>query len=317
VAQVFFAGLVVPFTVSTCDSVLRGAGNVRTPAICSTLSIVLQILLTPVFMFSLGWGIRGAPAATVAGQLIGVVPRLPFLFGRRAALRLRFVPHSLRGEPLAEILRVGIPASLGTLINYLGAVALTAVMARLGTAELAAYGLGSRFDFVMLTIAYGTGVAVLTLVGFAAGANKPELASGFARRGAFLMMAVLAPPAALLWLWPGLWLGLFTEDPAVHAAGSLYFRVLAITYPLMGMSMTLAFAFQGVGRALVPLMIGIARVIAIVVGASLLMLGFDAGMRGVLFLVAATSVASSAVLASIFFRSSYLAASERVSDVTG
>ena len=51
-ARVLFGGLLITFTVGTFDSILRGTGNVRVPALCSTLSLVLQIVLTPVLMFS-------------------------------------------------------------------------------------------------------------------------------------------------------------------------------------------------------------------------------------------------------------------------
>ncbi|HXQ21724.1 MAG TPA: MATE family efflux transporter, partial [Candidatus Acidoferrales bacterium] len=55
-SRVLFSGLLLTFFVNTCDSVLRGEGNVRVPAVCSSLSLVSQIVLTPLFMFRLGLG---------------------------------------------------------------------------------------------------------------------------------------------------------------------------------------------------------------------------------------------------------------------
>jgi len=302
VAQIVFAGLGVGFFVGTCDSILRGSGNVRLPAICSTLSLLSQMALTPVLMFGLGWGIRGAPAAVIFGQLIGVVPRLPHLFGARAAVRSRLWPRALHGASLAAILSVGVPASLGTLINYFGVIALTAVMARYGTAELAAYGLGSRFDFVLMTICYGTGVAVLTLVGMATGAGRPQLARAYARRAAATLVTVIALPTALLFLWPWLWLGLFTDDPAILAAGSRYFRIVGLTYPLTGISISVAFAFQGLGRALMPMLVSLLRMTVVVSGAILLAGYFGAGIGAVFTLVTATTAVSSTLLLTAFLR---------------
>src|SRR5262249_41281773 len=152
-------------------------------------------VLTPLFMFTFGLGIRGAPAATLTGQLIGLGPRLRHIFSGQAVLRPRLLPRALRLAPLAGILRVGIPATLGTLVNYLGMMVLTTVMARFGTAELAAFGLGSRLDFLLLTVCYGTGVALLTLVGFAAGAGRPDLIAGYTRRAVVLMAGTLSVAA--------------------------------------------------------------------------------------------------------------------------
>lgn len=302
VSQIVFGGLAVAFFIGTCDSVLRGTGNVRTPALCSTLSLVLQIIFTPLLMFVAGWGIRGAPAATVLGQVVGSLPRLPYLFGRKAVVRARLWPSNLHAAPLVAVLRVGVPASLGTLINYVSLMALTAVMARFGTAELAAYGLCSRFDFVLLTICYGTGVAVLTLVGFATGAGRPNLVSAYTRRAVFALMAIIAVPSVLLWIWPSLWLGLFTDDPAILDAGRHYFHTIGLTYPLMGISMTLAFAFQGIGRAVMPLLIGIVRAVVLIGGAILLSAKLGGGMTSVFVLVMVTSMVSTTILVAMFLR---------------
>jgi len=301
VAQITFGGLVVTFFIGTCDSVLRGAGNVRTPAMCSTLSLVLQIVFTPLLMFVAGWGIRGAPAATVLGQFIGALPRLRYVFGRNSVVRARLWPSHLRAAPLIAVLRVGVPTSLGTLIHYVTLMTLTAVMAHFGTAELAAYGLCSRFDFILLTICYGTGIAVLTMVGFATGAGRSNLVSAYTRSAVLILVTTIAVPSVLLWIWPGLWLGLFTHDPAILEAGRHYFHTIGLTYPLLGISMTLSFAFQGIGRAVMPLLVGIGRAV-VLIGGAILLSRLGGGMTSVFVLVMVTSIVSTAMLVAMFLR---------------
>ncbi|MGH7818640.1 MAG: MATE family efflux transporter, partial [Candidatus Binatia bacterium] len=73
-ARVLFGGSLVTFLVSTFDSILRGEGNVRVPSIWATVSLSLQIVLVPIFMFPLGLGLPGAAAATIAGQFVGSLP---------------------------------------------------------------------------------------------------------------------------------------------------------------------------------------------------------------------------------------------------
>jgi MATE family, multidrug efflux pump len=299
-SHVLFGGLLITFFVGTCDSVLRGEGNVRVPAMWSTLSLVSQIVLTPLFMFTFGLGIRGAPAATLTGQLIGLGPRLRHIFSGKAVLRPRLLPRALRVAPLAGILRVGIPATLGTLVNYLGMMVLTTVMARFGTAELAAFGLCSRLDFLLLTVCYGTGVAVLTLVGFAAGAGRSDLVAGYTRRAVLLMAGTISVPAVVLWLEPQVWFGLFTQDGAIAAVGSAYFRIIAPTYPFLAMSMMLAFAFQGIGRATLPLATMSLRVTLVVVGALVLPWWLGLGVNAVFALMAAVQCLSAGLLSLVF-----------------
>ena len=116
-------------------------------------------------MFTLGFGLVGAAIAPLVCQLVTTLPRLRYVFGGRGAVRPHLGVPSL--EPVREILRIGVPAALATSLSNLGIMVMTGVLARLGDANLAAYGLGTRCDFLLLSFAYGIGAAMLTLVGMA------------------------------------------------------------------------------------------------------------------------------------------------------
>lgn len=299
-ARVLFGGAVVTFTGAMLDSVLRGEGNVRVPSVWSGVSLGLQIVLTPVFMFWLGLDLVGAAVAVIVSQAIATVPRARFVFGGAAVLHPRPWPRRLRGEPLREILRVGVPASLSTVTNYLGLVVLTSVVARLGTAHLAAYGLCTRFDFLLLSFAYGFAAAVLTLVGLATGARRPDLARVYVRHAGACIVGLVSVPAVVLWVAPRLWIGIFSADPDVHAVGASYLRIVGPTYPFVAVSMVLAFAFQGIGRATVPLAWMCVRVVGVLAAAIVCTQVLGLGERAVFTAVAVANVASAGVMLGLF-----------------
>lgn len=300
-ARVLFGGSVITFVGGMFDSVLRGEGNVRVPAIWSSTSLLLQIALTPLFMFTLDLGLPGAAGAMLLSQLLASIPRAWFVLGGQGAIQPRALPRRIGREPLREILRIGIPASLSTTINYTGLMVLTGVVARLGTPDLAAYGLGTRLDFLLLSFAFGVSAAVLTLVGLAVGAGRPSSAVRYVRAAAALIVALLAVAAAVLCWRPSLWLGIFTQDPGIHAVGTTYFRIVGPSYPFVGLSMVLAFAFQGLGRATPPLVVMAVRV-PIVLVAALLCVRAGLGEAAVFTTIAAGNVVASAVLATLFVR---------------
>jgi putative MATE family efflux protein len=301
-ARVMFGGAAITFAGAMLDSVLRGEGNVRVPAVWSSVSLGLQIILTPICMFWAGFGLVGAAVAVLVSQSIALVPRSRFVFGGGGLIHPRPWPRRLRGAPLREILRVGIPASLSTIVNYLGLILLTSVLARLGTAHLAAYGLCTRFDFLLMSFAYGFAAAVLTLVGLATGARRPEQARVYVVRAGVWIVGLLSIPAALLYWRPGLWIDLFSHDPAIHDVGAAYFRTVGPSYPFVAVSMVLAFAFQGLGRAVVPLVWMTVRVIGVLVVAivSTQWLGLDE--HAVFTAVAVANVLSAAVMVTLFAR---------------
>jgi Na+-driven multidrug efflux pump len=284
------------------DSIMRGEGNVRIPAVWSSTSLLLQMIVTPIFMFVLNWGLIGAALATLACQLITLGPRALHTFGGRGIVRPHLLPGVWMPSALGEILRVGVPASLSTFVNYVGLMVLTGVVARLGDTHLAAYGLGTRLDFLLLSFAYGFGAAVLTLVGMATGARQPERARVYVLRAAGIIAALLGALGCLLVWKPNLWMGLFTTDAEIQAVGAMYFRWLGPSYPFVGIAMVISFAFQGLGRATTPLFWVLVRV-ASVVSASVIAitwLGFGDWM--VFAIMATGNVASAVVMIYLFLR---------------
>jgi putative MATE family efflux protein len=301
-ARILFAGAAITFCGAMFDSIMRGEGNVRVPAACSSASLVLQIVLAPVFMFVFGWGLAGAAAAMLTSQLVATAARARYVFGGHGQVRPSLPPARPTLAPLLEILRVGIPASLGNIVNYVGLMVLTGIVARFGSGHLAAYGLGTRLDFLLLSLVYGFGAAILTLVGLAAGARRPERFTVYVVRAGAIMVALLLVPAGAVCWNPGLWLRWFTEDQAVLDVGWRYFRIVGPSYPFLGVSMVVALALQGLGRAAAPMAVMGLRV-AGVLGTALLStywLGLDE--RAVFATIASGNVLAAGAMSVLFVR---------------
>jgi putative MATE family efflux protein len=299
-ARVLFGGAAITFLGAMLDSVLRGEGNVRVPAIWSSTSLLLQMVVTPFVMFTTGFGLVGAAIAPLACQLVTTVPRARFVFGGGSVLRPGIGTPSL--EPAREILRVGVPAALATSLSNLGIMVMTGVLARLGDVDLAAYGLGTRCDFLLLSFAYGVSAAMLTLVGMASGARRPDLVRGFVLRACAIIVVLLALPGLLLSWRPELWIGLFTSDPGILAVGASYFRLIGPSYPFVGVAMVSAFAFQGLGRATTPLVwmaFRVAGVLAVALACTQLL---GLGERAVFAAIAGGNVVSALVMAGLLAR---------------
>jgi Na+-driven multidrug efflux pump len=299
-ARVLFGGAAITFLGGMFDSVMRGEGNVRVPAIWSTTSLVLQMGCTPLFMFAFGWGLTGAALAMLACQLVATVARARWLLGGRGLVRPAFRLPRFTLAPAREILRVGVPSALSTSASNVGLMTLTAVVTRLGDADLAAYGLGTRLDFLLMSFGYGFGAAVLTLVGMAAGARRLDAMRAFVVRGAAFAAILLAVPGFLVCWRPDLWLGLFTADAGIHAVGTQYFRIIGPSYPFVGISMVVGFAFQGIGRATIPLAWTIVRVAAVLAAAIVCTHTLGLGERAVFTTIAIGNVGSALVMSALF-----------------
>jgi Na+-driven multidrug efflux pump len=177
---------------------------------------------------------------------------------------------------------------LNTLFTNLTVVVLTSLVGPFGGAALAGYGLGARLEYLQIPIVFGLGSALVTMVGTSVGAGNRARALRVAWAGTAMAAGVTSVIGILAALFPHVWLGLFTADPDVLAAGSRYLRMVGPFYGFFGAGLALYFASQGAGRLLWPLAATLTRLMIAAGGGWLATRWLGGGLTG---LFAAMAVA--------------------------
>jgi Na+-driven multidrug efflux pump len=140
-------------------------------------------------------------------------------------------------------------------------VLLTAAVGAFGTAALAGYGMGARLEYLQIPLVFGLGSALVTMVGTNIGAGQRLRARRVAWVGAGIAAAVTASIGLVGALAPHLWLGLFSGEADVLAAGGTYLRIVGPAYGFFGLGLALYFASQGAGHLMWPVLGGAARLL--------------------------------------------------------
>jgi putative MATE family efflux protein len=233
-------------------SVARGSGNMALPAMTLLVAGLVQVAVGG----ALGLGLGPAPRLGMAGVALGQVAAfsgaavvlLLHLRSAKARLQLPFAPRLLMAARFAELLRVGAVAMLSPLLSVATVLVLTSLVARFGPDALAGYGIGVRFEFLLIPIAFSIGVACVPMVGTAIGAGDVVRARQIAWTAGGLSASVLGILGILVVLMPGLWADMFTDNLAVTKAAYTYLRIAGLTYAFFGLGLCLYFASQGAGR---------------------------------------------------------------------
>jgi putative MATE family efflux protein len=289
-----FVGAVPSWILNLLAAALRGAGNVRVPAMLSMAGAAIMIPLSPALIFGFGpiprFGIAGAGIAVSIFYVLATLALIYYLTSGRSNLVLRLVP--LEARLFRDMLRVGLISAIGTIQPNLTVVVVTGVVGLFGANTLAGYGMASRLDYVLIPIMFGLGTGVVTMVGTNMGAGNLARAKRIAWIGGLLGFAVTEIVGLIVAFAPTLWLHLFSRDPEVVATGSMYLRIVAPIYGAVGLSMLLYFAAQGGGRVLWPFLGGTAR-LAIAAGVGWLAVAqWGFGLPALFAIVAASIVAS-------------------------
>jgi len=264
-----FAGAVPAWIVNLLAATLRGAGNVKLPALVTLVSAAVLVVLSPALIFGFGpvprLGIAGAGTAVTAFNLAAAVALILYMRSGRSVLRLK--PARLKRRLFADVLGVGLLSAVGTTQFNLTVLLVTGAVGLFGANALAGYGIASRLDYLLIPLLFGLGTAVVTMVGTNIGAGAMARARRIAWTGALLAALIAEAIGGLVAVFPNAWLGLFTNDADVLATGTAYLRIVGPSYGAIGLGLLLYFASQGAGRVLWPVLGGTARlVIAAVVG---------------------------------------------------
>jgi len=262
-SNVVFAGALGFWLFNILASVVRGTGNMLLPAALVIGGGVLTLTLSPALI--LGWGplpslgIAGAGVALITYYSLGTLVLLVYLCSGTSLVQLAMAGIRLQSPMFWEILRVGIPGSLNTVLTNLNVALLTSLVGPFGTFALAGYGLGARLEYLQIPIVFGFGAALVTMVGTNIGAGHTARARRVAWVGAGLAAAVTGSIGLFGAVFPRLWLGLFSTQPEVLSVGTTYLQLVGPTYGCFGLGLALYFASQGAGRLLWPLVAGVVR----------------------------------------------------------
>ncbi|HYS17321.1 MAG TPA: MATE family efflux transporter [Candidatus Binatia bacterium] len=273
-SNVIFAGAAAVWLFNTLASAVRGTGNMLLPAGVVLGGSPLLVALSPALIF--GWGplprlgVTGAALAVVAYYMVGALVLVVYLASDRSLVRLSPTVRFERAL-FREILRVGAPSLVNNVMTNLTVVLLTALVGSFGTFALAGYGMGVRLEYLLIPLVFGFGSALVTMVGTNFGAGQGARARRVAWTGALIAAAVSETIGLAAALFPHAWLGLFSDEPAVLAAGAAYLRVVGPAYGFFGLGLALYFASQGAGRLLWPMLAGALRLVSAAAGGWLIL----------------------------------------------
>lgn len=298
-----FAGAIPVWMVNLQAAALRGCGNVRVPAAVTLVGALVMIPTSPALIFGLGplqgLGIAGAGIAFGLYYSAAMLFLMRYMASGRAGLTLKLVP--LQRRLFADILRVGVPTAVNAVLSNLTVILVTGAVGSFGTTALAAYGIASRLDYVLIPILFGLCTATLTMVGINIGAGEIARARRSAWVSVIVGVAITGTIGLTVALCPSLWLNLFSHDADVLREGSIYLRIVAPAYAALGFGFVIGFAAQGAGHVLWPFVASLTRIL-IAAGCGWLAVGyFGAGMTALAGTVAVSLLAYAAICTIVMF----------------
>ncbi len=244
-----------------CGSVLRGAGDSRSPFWASVVANVVKIVLS----YGLIFGNFGLPRLEVAGSAlssslargVSVAILLWVLSSGARKVTIRSSESWLpRLSTVRQLLTLGVPAAIEQMLISGGFTAIISIVAMIGTPALAAQQIS--FNSLSLAILPGFGFAIATtaLVGQSIGARRPDHAVAAARIANRWATIWLALAAIVYIVFSEQIVRIYTDDQAVVDQGSAAMKAIGIGLPLWASWTVHGGALRGSGDTRSPLIFG-------------------------------------------------------------
>jgi len=269
-SNIVFAGVILIWLFNTLANVIRGTGNTFVPAVVTIAGAALLVPLSAALIFGFGplprLGAAGGAAALLTYYGVGTLAFAAYLWSGRAVVRPKLLETRLRWRLFRDILRVGLLASLSSIMTNVTIALTTGVVGAFGPAAIAGYGVASRLEYLLVPLAFGFGGPLVALVGTNLGAGNRDRALRAAWIGGWICFAMTETVGLAAAFYPEAWLTLFDRDPAMIAAGSTYLRIVGPFFGFFGLGMALYFASQGASALKWPLIAGVTRLVIAVGG---------------------------------------------------
>lgn len=235
-------------------SILRSAGNTKTPMKVGIWVNLIHIVLDYVFIFGIfgmtGWGIAGAAWATVIVRVIGSVALYLSIRGSKLSFSFR---KGTSNELTLPLLLLATPAAAERLIMRFGQVLYFGLIVRIGTDVYAAHMIAGNIEIFSYMPGYGLAVAATTLVGQHLGANRQEDAYRYGMLTTGIAVAFMSFVGVLLFVFSPFAASWFTDQADVIKMVTTALRIDAFAQPFLAIALVVAGALQGAGDTKSPM----------------------------------------------------------------
>lgn len=249
--RIYFLGAVGSMVYNMGSGILRSMGDSRRPMIFLMISCGINIVMDILFVAVFRLGAQGAAMATALSQFISGGMLVCALL-RLKDTPLRFSRLAIERDLLFRILRIGVPAGLQFVTFDLSNILIQSGINSFGDVTMAGWAAMGKMDALSWMTCGAFGMSVTTFVGQNFGAQKYSRIRRSVRTGLYISVPVMALISLTFAVFRETILGIFTEDPAVIAAGA-YIVLMIVPYNAIFMPIEIfGSAMRGTGYSLVP-----------------------------------------------------------------
>jgi putative MATE family efflux protein len=235
--------------------IFRGEGDTKRPMYAMIASAILNMVLDPIFIYTLNLGVRGAAIATIISAIFVILILVYWFYVKKDTyLKPNMANFNFKKNISVDIVKVGIPASIQLLNNAFFAAVFSALLTFVGSTDsVAVYSTGWRIVTIGTTPLLAIGTALISVIAANYGARNYRNIQ-VAHRYAMKISIVIAVIVAIMTnVFAGDIASVFASSgSSVRIAPELtsFLAWIVIYYPTMAVGVASTYVFQGIGKGI-------------------------------------------------------------------
>lgn len=300
-----FNGAVFLILSNTIAYLLRSEGNTKVAMFGMMIGTFTNVVLDPIFIFTLDYGVVGAAMATVIANFCAVTYYL-FQFSKleNSYLSFSFSDFKLDLQLAKDILIIGIPSSLNNILISIATIVYNIYLAEYGTTPVAAMGIVIKLNMLCIMLFMGIGIGVQPLFGYTYGA---KMYTRLRESIVFSIVVAVITGSVCFFAYyfaPEFFVSMFINDADVIEQGAKMLKAQVVTAPILGVLFLTTYLMQVANRAGIALLLSVCRQ-GLTFIPSVIILDYVAGLDGLIWAQAiadTVSVVLSLVFCGLFFK---------------
>ena len=281
--QVILLGSPISYVMIGLNNIMRATGYPKKAMLSSMLTVGCNVILAPICIFVLEWGIRGAALSTVLSQFVGMIWVLYHFYNKKSYIRFKRPSFKLRKKIILNIFGVGMSPFV---MNVCACCIVIFINNRLltygGDLSIGAFGILNRIQMLFVMIVMGITMGMQPISGYNYGAQHYDRVKRSLRLGIIAGCSGTTVGFLVSELFPSVFVGMFTTNHELTEQATLALRIGVLAFPVIGAQIIITQFFQSIGKVRISILLSLSRqLVFLLPGLALLPPHF--GVEGVWF----------------------------------
>ena len=256
-------GTPITYVFIGLNNLMRATGYPKKAMISALISVGVNIILAPIFIFKLKWGIAGAALATLCGQSVAFVWVLIHFFSKSSFIHFQRNNRWFTPAIIKRIYAIGLSPFLMNVCACVVVVfinkALLDTAGSAGNMAVGAYGIINRTTMFFVMIVFGVTQGMQPILGFNFGANNWDRVKHTLKLGMLCGFTITTLGFILTECFPNTISRLFTTDPTLIDIARRGFRIYFSFYSVVGIQIVIQNFFQSIGKPKLSIFLSLTR----------------------------------------------------------